>query len=36
MGFDPNRPHRKSTFDYYYVAAAVLVAVVLVLWAFLG
>jgi hypothetical protein len=36
MGFDPNRPMRKSRFDYLYVAAAVAVVVALVLWAILG
>ena len=36
MGFDPNRPMRKTPADYVFVAAAVLVGVALVLWAFLG
>jgi hypothetical protein len=36
MGFNPSRPRRKSSFDYVYVAAAVLVALGLVLWALLG
>lgn len=36
MGFDPSRPRRKSPVDYVYVAAAIVVAVGLVLWALLG
>jgi hypothetical protein len=36
MGFDPNRPRRKSPYDYVYVAAAIAVAIGLLLWAFLG
>lgn len=36
MGFDPNRPHNKSSFDYWYVAAGVLVVAVLLVWALFG
>jgi hypothetical protein len=36
MGFDPHRKHRRSNVDYVLVAAAVLVCVALVVWAFLG
>ena len=36
MGFDPNRAHQKSTFDYWYVAAGLVVVALLVAWAFLG
>lgn len=36
MGFDPNRPMRKTPADYVFVAAAVVVGIALVLWAFLG
>jgi hypothetical protein len=36
MGFDPTRRHRRTRFDYFYVAAAGLVCVALVLWALLG
>jgi len=33
MGFNPFRPHRTSRADYVFVAAGVLVALLLVLWA---
>jgi hypothetical protein len=36
MGFDPNRIHRRSRFDYWYVAAGVVVVVLLLLWALFG
>ena len=36
MGFDPTRKHTRSRFDYWFVAAALVVAALLVLWAFLG
>ena len=36
MGFNPYRPVRRRPADYVLVAAAVVVAVVLVLWALLG
>jgi len=34
MGLDPTRPHKKTRFDYVFVAASVIAAVALVLWAF--
>jgi predicted nucleic acid-binding Zn ribbon protein len=33
---DPTRPHRRRPTDLLFVGAAVLVAVLLVLWAFFG
>ena len=36
MGFDPNRQHQRSGFDYWYVAAAVAVVALLVVWALVG
>jgi hypothetical protein len=33
VGFNPFRPHRTSRSDYVFVAAGILVAVLLVLWA---
>jgi len=33
---DPYRQHRRSTADYVMVVAAVVVCVLLLLWAFLG
>ena len=33
MGFNPFRQHRKSSFDYVLVAAALVIALALVLWA---
>jgi hypothetical protein len=36
MGFNPFRQHRRSTADYVLVAAAMVVIVALVLWAFFG
>jgi len=36
VGFDPTRKHRRSSFDYWYVAAGVLVCVLLVIWALFG
>ena len=36
MGFDPHRKHRASTFDYFFVAAAFVVVIGLVAWAFAG
>lgn len=36
MGMDPTRPHRRRPSDYLFVGAAVLVALLLVLWALLG
>ena len=36
MGFDPTRPHRRRPSDLVFVAAGLLVAVGLVVWALLG
>jgi len=36
MGMDPTRPHRRRPSDVIYVAAGLLVALVLVAWAFFG
>jgi len=36
MGFDPTRPHRLRPADLVFVAAGLLVAVGLVVWALLG
>ena len=36
MGFDPPRKHTRTRFDYFYVAASVLVCIVLVTWALRG
>ncbi len=36
MGMDPTRPHRRRPTDYLYVAAGLVVAALLVLWAVLG
>ncbi|MCY3890403.1 MAG: hypothetical protein OXG34_03510 [bacterium] len=36
IGFDPTRKQRRTRFDYWYVAAGVLVCVGLILWALLG
>lgn len=36
MGFDPQRQHRRTNFDYWFVAAAVVVCICLVVWAFFG
>jgi hypothetical protein len=36
VGFDPTRKHKRTSFDYFYVAAGLLVAVALVIWAFFG
>jgi len=36
MGFDPTRKHRRTRFDYWFVAAALLVCSGLILWALLG
>lgn len=33
VGFNPFRPHRTSNADYLMVAAAIVIAVLLVLWA---
>ncbi len=36
VGFDPNRKHNTTTFDYVLVVIALAVAIGLTLWAFLG
>jgi len=36
VGLDPTRKHHRSNFDYFYVAGALIVCVLLVLWAFFG
>lgn len=36
MGFDPTRKHKRTPFDYVYVAAGVVVCVLLVVWALAG
>lgn len=36
VGLNPFRQHRRSTFDYLLVAAALVVCAALVAWAFLG
>ena len=36
MGFDPNRPVKRKDSDVVFVVAGLLVALVLVLWAFFG
>ena len=34
MGFDPTRKHKRTRFDYFYVAASVVICIALVVWAF--
>ena len=36
MGFNPHRQYRRTTADYVMVAAAILVCLALVAWAFFG
>lgn len=36
VGFDPRRQHQRSTFDYVFVAASIVVAAALLTWALLG
>ena len=36
VGLNPFRAQRRTSFDYFYVAAAVVVALLVVVWAFLG
>jgi hypothetical protein len=36
VGYNPYRKYKASRFDYAFVAAALLVAVALVIWAFFG
>jgi len=36
MGFNPQRVHRRSPFDYVLVAAALVICAGLILWAIVG
>lgn len=36
MGLDPTRQRRKSPFDYVFVGAAIVAAIMLVVWALFG
>lgn len=36
MGFNPHRRHRRSNADYVLVGGALVICVLLLLWAFLG
>ena len=36
MGMDPTRPHRRRPTDYLYVGAALLVTLMLLVWAVVG
>lgn len=36
MGLNPHRQHRRSSWDYLYVGAAVVAALLVLAWAFLG
>jgi hypothetical protein len=36
VGLNPFRQHKRSNFDYAFVAAALVVCVLLVLWALMG
>jgi hypothetical protein len=36
MGFNPERQHRRSPWDFVVVGAALFIAAALVAWAFLG
>ena len=36
MGFNPHRQHKKSNADYVLVAGALLICVLLLVWAFFG
>jgi hypothetical protein len=36
VGFDPRRKHQRSAFDYFFVAASIVVAAGLLAWAILG
>jgi hypothetical protein len=36
MGLNPHRQHRRSNWDYVFVASALVVCVLVVLWAALG
>ena len=36
VGFDPRRKHQRTAFDYFFVAASIVVAVALLAWAVFG
>ncbi|CAI8305806.1 MAG: Uncharacterised protein [Acidimicrobiales bacterium AG-410-I20] len=36
MGFDPNRSHRRRPSDFIFVISGIVVALLLLIWAFLG
>jgi hypothetical protein len=36
MGFNPHRTHRRSVWDYVFVASALLASAALVVWALFG
>ena len=36
VGFDPRRQHKRTPFDYFFVAASFVAVLVLIAWAFLG
>jgi hypothetical protein len=36
MGFDPSRRHRRTSFDYWYVGAGLIVVIALLAWALFG
>ena len=36
MGFDPTRKHRRTPFDYFFVAASVIAAIALIVWVLFG
>jgi hypothetical protein len=36
MGFDPNRPYRRRPSDFIFVISGIVVALLLLIWAFLG
>jgi hypothetical protein len=36
VGFDPRRQHKRTPFDYFFVAASFVAVFVLVAWALLG
>jgi hypothetical protein len=36
VGFNPHRQQRRSSFDYFMVAAAMAICIGLIIWAFFG
>jgi hypothetical protein len=36
LGFDPTRKHTRTRFDYFYVAAGLILCALLVVWALFG